>query len=75
MNSAVDRSLCAPENTIPVQAARTVGTVAAYFRQNDLQDMVQDVQRYVRRNPERFLIAAASMGFVLGTALRRRNSE
>ena len=74
LNSAVERSLCAPDDSIPVQAARTVGMVAAYFRKNDARYIAEDVQRYVRTHPEPMMIAAASVGLVLGAAFRWRNS-
>jgi ElaB/YqjD/DUF883 family membrane-anchored ribosome-binding protein len=37
-----------------------------------VEDMVQDAERTARRHPEAALVAAAAVGFLLGSALRNR---
>ena len=53
-------------------ASRAQTKVTEYFRDHDMQDMVDDVARYVKTHPVQSLIAAASLGFLAAAVLRRR---
>jgi ElaB/YqjD/DUF883 family membrane-anchored ribosome-binding protein len=46
--------------------------VADYFREHDVQDMVDDLGSYVKKHPVQSLLAAASIGFLAAALLRRR---
>lgn len=57
-------------------ASRTMnatGTMVRYVQRHDLRDAMGDAARLIRRNPERLLMGAAALGFLLG-AIRRRIS-
>jgi len=53
-------------------ASRAQSKVTEYFREHDMQDMVDDVAGYVKKYPVQSLIAAASIGFLAAAVLRRR---
>lgn len=53
-------------------ASQAQTKVAAYFRDHDVQDMVDDLAGYVKKHPVQSLIAAASLGFLAAAVLRRR---
>ena len=53
-------------------AARAQTKVTEYFREHDVQDMVEDLSSYVKKHPVQSLIAAASLGFLAAAVLRRR---
>jgi len=53
------------------KAADSLEQTAQYMREHDVRGMVGDVEQVVRRNPGPALIAAAAVGFLLGSALRR----
>ena len=53
-------------------ASRAQSSVATYFRENDVQDMVDDLSKYVKNHPMQSLVAAASLGFLAAAVLRRR---
>lgn len=61
----------APEGAIR-KTARLLGMSAGYLNQHDLNDMLADAGRLVRRFPQHSLIAAATVGLLLGSAFRRR---
>jgi ElaB/YqjD/DUF883 family membrane-anchored ribosome-binding protein len=46
--------------------------VVNYFRERDVQDIVDDVSSYVKGHPIQSLVAAASLGFLAAALLRRR---
>jgi ElaB/YqjD/DUF883 family membrane-anchored ribosome-binding protein len=52
-------------------AADTLQSTAEYMRQHDVRGMMGDLEQMVRRNPGPSLIAAAAVGFLLATAVRR----
>lgn len=54
-----------------VQVARMVGTAAGYMQRSTRDDFVVDAKRLLMRSPDRSLMAAAAVGLVLGTLLRR----
>ena len=43
-----------------------------YFREHDVKEMMADVNEWVKRHPAQALVAAAAVGFVAATILRRR---
>jgi ElaB/YqjD/DUF883 family membrane-anchored ribosome-binding protein len=43
---------------------------ARYVREHDVQDMMADLENLVRRHPGQSLIAAATVGFLLGRAFK-----
>jgi hypothetical protein len=53
------------------RAADSMEQTAQYMREHDVRGMVGEMEKMVRRNPGPSLIAAAAVGFLLGTALRR----
>jgi ElaB/YqjD/DUF883 family membrane-anchored ribosome-binding protein len=52
--------------------SRAPAKVAEYFRENDVQDMVDDLSGYVKKHPIQSIVAAASLGFLAAAVLRRR---
>lgn len=59
-------------NRASEMASRAQTKVMDYFRDHDMQDMVDDVSTYVKKHPVQSLIAAASLGFLAAAVLRRR---
>jgi ElaB/YqjD/DUF883 family membrane-anchored ribosome-binding protein len=47
-------------------AADTLTTTADYVRRHDVNDMVTDVERFVKKNPGPSLLAAVALGFLVG---------
>lgn len=43
-----------------------------YFREHDVQAMVSDVKSWAKANPAQAMIAAAAVGFLAATLIRRR---
>lgn len=43
-----------------------------YFRDHDVNAMVSDVKSWARSNPTQALLAAAAVGFLAATLIRRR---
>ena len=59
--------------TVAGMAHRTADTMQAtaeYVRRHDLQDMMGDVETFVRKRPGPSLIAAAAVGFLIGRRFR-----
>ena len=52
-------------------AADKVKATAEYVREHNIQDMMGDVENFVRRHPGQSLVAAAAVGFLLGRAFKR----
>jgi len=52
-------------------AAGKLDSAASYVRDHELQDMMNDVSRVVRRRPTQSLLVAAIAGFVAGRLVRR----
>ena len=48
-----------------------VSSAAEYFRDNGVQEVMDDVTKYVRSHPTQALIGAAVLGFVAGRMGRR----
>ncbi|HXA52820.1 MAG TPA: hypothetical protein VNV86_21030 [Candidatus Acidoferrum sp.] len=57
------------------RAARTVSDAAHYVHDHSPQDMAEEIQRLVRRNPGAALVIAAAVGFLVGRFLNRLNRE
>jgi hypothetical protein len=55
------------------RTAEKLDSTANYVRDHDFRGMVGDIQRVIRRNPTPALIGALGLGFLLGSALRRRD--
>ncbi len=51
--------------------ADALGSTADYIRENDLQSMMQDVQKLVRNNPGPALLTAAALGFLIARTFSR----
>jgi ElaB/YqjD/DUF883 family membrane-anchored ribosome-binding protein len=45
---------------------------AAYFRDRDARDILDDVKEYAKAHPTQALIGAAILGLVAGQLIRRR---
>jgi ElaB/YqjD/DUF883 family membrane-anchored ribosome-binding protein len=43
-----------------------------YFREHDMKEMASDLNSWVKSHPTQALVAAAAIGFVAGSVLRRR---
>ena len=56
-------------NSIAHAAAERMSSTADYVREHDVDGMMGDVERLVRNNPGRSLLAAAVIGFLLGRTL------
>jgi ElaB/YqjD/DUF883 family membrane-anchored ribosome-binding protein len=48
-------------------------TTATYLREHNFADMRDDVINVCRRHPAQALLSAAALGFLLGSAIRRRS--
>jgi ElaB/YqjD/DUF883 family membrane-anchored ribosome-binding protein len=57
--------------TVASRTAEAIGSTAAYLRQHDLDDMTKDLEKTAKQYPAAALVAAAAVGFLLGTAWRR----
>ena len=53
-------------------ASRAQSNIKTYFREHDVQDMVDDLSGYVKNHPIQSMVAAASLGFLAAALLRRR---
>jgi ElaB/YqjD/DUF883 family membrane-anchored ribosome-binding protein len=53
------------------KTADTMQATAEYVRQHNLQDMMADVDTFVRKRPGQSLLAAVAAGFLIGRTLRR----
>ncbi|HEX5070984.1 MAG TPA: hypothetical protein VFV78_12280 [Vicinamibacterales bacterium] len=53
-------------------ASRAQQKVVEYFRNHDANDMLEDLNSYVKDHPTQALLAAAAFGFVAAALLRRR---
>jgi ElaB/YqjD/DUF883 family membrane-anchored ribosome-binding protein len=51
-------------------AADKLESTAGYVREHDVQSMITDVEDLVRRHPGQSLVAAATVGFLLGRMLK-----
>lgn len=51
-------------------AADKMHATADYVRDHDVQDMLSDVETFVRRHPGQSLLAAAAVGFLVGRTFR-----
>ena len=54
------------------RAVDAFNDTASYIREHDMSEIAEDVKSWVKSNPTQALIAAAALGFVAGTLLRRR---
>lgn len=48
-----------------------IGTAAGYLQRSTRGHVIADAKRLVMRSPDRSMMAAAAVGLVLGTLLRR----
>ena len=55
-----------------IEVARTIGATAGYLQRSNVQDMIRDAERYMKKTPEGYLAAAAAVGFLAGVLLRDR---
>jgi len=55
-----------------IHFAKMIGTVTGYLQRSRRGDMFNDAVRLVTRSPDRAMMAAAAVGLVLGTVLRKR---
>jgi hypothetical protein len=53
-------------------AAGAMQSAADYVRDHDVEEMLSDIQRTVKRHPGAALLTAAAVGFVIARALTRR---
>lgn len=54
------------------KAVDQLSATADYFRERDVKAIAADVRSWVKENPTQALVAAAALGFVAATLLRRR---
>jgi len=59
---------------ISENAAGKLDSTAQYIRSHDVGGMLSNVREVISRNPTGFLILAAGIGFLAGSAFRRNNS-
>ena len=52
------------------RTADRIQSTADYVRDHDMRGMMGDLEGVVRRNPGPSLIAAAALGFIIGSAMR-----
>ena len=53
------------------QAVNKLGAAADYFREHEMNDIMSDVQSYVKKYPTQALLGAAAVGFLAAVWLRR----
>ena len=61
--------------TIDKLAERTASrldSTAAYVRTHEIRDMFGNLRQVLRRHPASFVAGAAALGFLLGSAVRRK---
>jgi len=56
-------------------AAGKLDSTAAYVRSHDVGGMLGNLRQVIGRNPAGFLILAAGIGFLAGSAFGRNNSQ
>ena len=61
--------------TLSENAAGKLDSTAAYMRNHDMGGMLSNLGQVISRNPTGFLVLAASIGFLAGSAFRRNNSQ
>jgi hypothetical protein len=61
--------------TLSENAAGKLDSTAAYVRSYDVGGMLSNLRQVVSKNPGGFLILAAGIGFLAGSAFRRNNSH
>ncbi len=61
--------------TMSENAAGKLDSTAAYVRNHDVGGMLGNLRQVIGRNPGGFLILAAGIGFLAGSAFRRNNSQ
>jgi hypothetical protein len=61
--------------TMSESAAGKLDSTAAYVRSHDVGGMLGNLRQVIGRNPTGFLILAAGIGFLAGSAFRRSNAE
>jgi ElaB/YqjD/DUF883 family membrane-anchored ribosome-binding protein len=61
--------------TMAENAAGKLDSTAAYVRNHDVEGMLGNLRQVIARNPTGFLILAAGIGFLAGSAFRRNNSQ
>jgi hypothetical protein len=61
--------------TMSENAAGKLDSTAAYVRNHDVGGMLGNLRQVIGRNPGGFLILAAGIGFLAGSAFRRNNSH
>ena len=59
-------------SAIGKKAVDQFNATTEYFRDNDVNAMVSDVKSWARSNPTQALLAAAAVGFLAATLIRRR---
>ena len=60
-------------DTLAESAAGRLDATAAYVRGHDVGGMLINLRQAIARNPTGFLVLAASIGFLAGSAVRRNN--
>jgi hypothetical protein len=61
--------------TMSENAAGKLDSTAQYIRSHDVGGMLGSVRQVIGRNPTGFLILAAGIGFLAGSAFGRHNSQ
>jgi ElaB/YqjD/DUF883 family membrane-anchored ribosome-binding protein len=56
---------------VTAQVKDRVENAVEYVREHGMQDVVDDLMRYVKSHPTQALIGAAVLGFVAGQIIRR----
>ena len=57
--------------TVGQDAIAKLSGAADYFREHEMQEIVSDVQGYVKTHPAQALLGAAALGFLAAVLLRR----
>jgi ElaB/YqjD/DUF883 family membrane-anchored ribosome-binding protein len=53
------------------QAVSRLNDAAEYFREHEMNEIVSDLQSYVKTHPAQALLGAAALGFIAAVLLRR----
>lgn len=61
--------------TMSESAAGKLDSTAQYVRSHDVGGMLSNLRQVIGRNPTGFLVLAAGIGFLAGSAFRRNNSH
>jgi ElaB/YqjD/DUF883 family membrane-anchored ribosome-binding protein len=70
-SSRASEDLASRATAVGEQAVDKLHAAAEYFREHEVNEMVSDLQSYVKSHPTQALLGAAALGFLAAVLLRR----